>query len=195
MVLNPETSSAFQKLIEGSISKTRKRSDALGLLYPDIRLQYTPALTITKVVVRSTIQFASKSSGFVIEIALHRTWLGPDTRWEPTLNATVSTFHPQWDLDMLSIENTTDEREWDPRLNNFFCNGAGEEGNGFENFLSEVQTIQAFLSDATKDFEIQAASETAAETAREAARVAAEAAENEAAQETDQAPPPPLLDV
>jgi hypothetical protein len=31
-------------------------------------------------------------------------------------------FHP--DLDMLSIENTTDERTWDPRLNNIFCNGA-----------------------------------------------------------------------
>jgi hypothetical protein len=171
------------------------RSDALALPYPDIRPQYAPALRITKVAVRSVIQFALQSSGFLIEIALHRTWPGPDTKWEPAVNATVSMFHPQWDLDTLSIENTTDERGWDPQLNNFFCNGAEEEGNGFENFLADVQTIQGFLSDATKDFEIQAANEAAAEVAREAARVTAEVAESDAAQEADQAPPPALLDI
>jgi len=43
---------------------------------------------------------------------------------------------------MLSIVNITNDCEWDPRLNNFFYTNIKEEGNRFENSLTEVQTIQ-----------------------------------------------------
>jgi hypothetical protein len=43
---------------------------------------------------------------------------------------------------MLSIANITNDCEWDPRLNNVFCTNTKEEDNGFENSLTEVQTIQ-----------------------------------------------------
>jgi hypothetical protein len=36
--------------------------------------------------------FSHEFSGFVIEIEIHRTWLGPYTRSEPAVNAPV---HPQ----------------------------------------------------------------------------------------------------
>jgi hypothetical protein len=34
-------------------------------------------------------------------------------------------------------------REWDSRLNDLFSSSKEEEGNGFENFLTVIQTIQA----------------------------------------------------
>jgi hypothetical protein len=78
-------------------------------------------------------------------------------------------FHPQWDLDMDSIENTTNERIWDRGLHTFFDNGIDQDSNGFENFLAEVKTIQGFLCDAANEAQKEAAAEEAAqENTREA---------------------------
>jgi hypothetical protein len=106
------------------------------------------------------------NSGYVIEIAIYRTWY-QNTNSEPETDARVSMFHPQWDLDMESIENTTNQRIWDRGLNTFFDNGIEQDSNGFENFLAEVETIQGFLCDAANETEIEADQEAVQDFAQQ----------------------------
>jgi len=61
--------------------------------------------------------------------------------------SSISMFHPVWDDQMGSIENTTSVRNWDSQLNCFF---GGEEGDGFRKFMEDVILIQGLLSDAAR---------------------------------------------
>ncbi len=122
-----------------------------------------------------------------MEITLNRTWDRTDTSTEPSMTANVAMFHPQWDLEMESIEQSTDGRNWKRGLSTFF-------ENGFENFLAAVQTIQGFLSNAAIEAEEdavrtrlarEAAMKAEAEAILEAERLGElEAEEEEAISET-----------
>jgi hypothetical protein len=156
MVEVPDSSKKeFEKLIEGSISK-HHRVDSLPIRYPQVHPdpRYNPELQITKLVMRSVIQYALQNSGFVVELSFYRTWYGPDTKPEPQIAASISVFHPQWDMEMESMENSTAGRNWKRGLNNFF-------ENGFEAFLSEVQEIQQLVSIAANEIEREAAARQA----------------------------------
>jgi len=104
---------------------------------------------------RSVIHYALQSTGFVIEIAFYRTWYGPDTRDEPELVAGIAMYHPQWDMEMESIENSTQGRKWKKGLSNFF------EG-GFDEFLNELRGIQELLSTTVHEVEQEEALRQAA---------------------------------
>ncbi|KAM3081951.1 hypothetical protein ACMFMG_004411 [Clarireedia jacksonii] len=43
-----------------------------------------------------------------------------DTRPEPTMTSCVAVYHPNWDIDMDSIEHTNYERSWPEDMSNFF---------------------------------------------------------------------------
>ncbi len=98
---------------------------------------------------KSVVQYKVEESGYVIEIAIYRGWDGSNTRDEPTVQAAVSLFHPNWDTQMEAIEHTTRVRNFGPGLRNLFHNGT-DDGEGIEDFLTEVETIQGFLADAIK---------------------------------------------
>ena len=142
---------ALQKLTEGSLPlKDTELIDPLGLTYPAVSVQVPKDTFIDRVVVRSVAQYQTQDSGFVVEVAIYRTWgQGQSTKAKPAMASSVSMFHPDWDLEMESIENTTKERSWDRRLRNFFEPGMGRE-DGLEHFLLEVQNIQGFLSAANR---------------------------------------------
>jgi hypothetical protein len=120
--------------------------DSFNLKYPQIHPRSSTELQINSLVMRSVIQYAFQGSGYIVEITLDRTWDGPDTTTEPGMTANVAMFHPQWDWEMESIEQSTDGRNWKRGLSTFF-------ENGFENFLAAVQTIQGFLSSAAIEAE------------------------------------------
>jgi hypothetical protein len=152
MVEIPDNSKKeFEKLIERSISK-HHRVDSLPIRYPQVHPdpRYNPELQITKLVMRSVIQYALQNSGFVVELSFYRTWHGPDTKLEPQIAASISMFHPQWDMEMESMENSTAGRNWKRGLSNLF-------EKGFEVFLNEVQEIQELLSATAKEAEEDAA--------------------------------------
>lgn len=130
---------------------------------------------------QSVIQYAFQGSGYILEITLNRTWDGPDAATEPGMTASVAMFHPQWDWEMESIEQSTDGRNWKRGLSTFF-------ENGFENFLAAVQTIQGFLSNAAIEAEEDAvrtrlAREAALQAEAEAILEAERAGEWEAEEE------------
>jgi hypothetical protein len=141
---------ALQKLIEESLPlKETERVDPLGLIYPAVSVHAPQDIIVDRVVVRSVAQYKAQDSGYVVEIAIYREW-NRSTRVEPAMASSVSMFHPNWDLEMESIENTTKERAWDRQLKNFFEPGTGRE-NGLEHFLLEVQNIQGFLGAANRE--------------------------------------------
>ena len=165
----------FEKLIEGSISK-HHRVDSLPIRYPQVHPdpRYNPELQITKLVMRSVIQYALQNSGFVVELSFYRTWYGLDTKLEPQIAASISMFHPQWDWQMESMENSTAGRNWKRGLSNFF-------ENGFDAFFNEVQEIQDLLSVTAKEAEQEAAARQADMEAQAALEVEREAAQEAAA--------------
>jgi hypothetical protein len=136
-------------LIEGSLSGNSKgRKDCLGLSYPGVAPKHTHGLDVRAVVVRSVYQYLLKDSVYIIEIAVYREWGGYSTTGEPRILSSVSMFHPVWDDQMSSIENTTGERKWDPELHCFF--GDDQSGGGIRKFMEDVAFIQHLLSGAAR---------------------------------------------
>lgn len=176
MVEIPDSSrKEFEKLIEGSISK-HHRVDSLPIRYPQVHPdpRYNPELQITKLVMRSVIQYALQNSGFVVELSFYRSWYGPDTKPEPQIAASISMFHPRWDLEMESMENSTAGRNWKRGLSNFF-------ENGFDTFFNEVQEIQELLSVTANEAEQEAAARQADMEAQAGLEVERKAAQEAAA--------------
>lgn len=166
----------FETLVKGSISIKGHRQDLFGLRYPRILPRFNRELQATKLVMRSVLRYAFQNSGYVVEIIVNRTWEGPNTSPEPHIAAGVALFHPQWDLEMGSLENSTEGRKWKRGLGNFF-------ESGFETFLIDVQSIQEFLLVAAKEAEEDATKEEAKRKA--AQKEAASRAEDEATLEAE----------
>jgi hypothetical protein len=135
-------------LIDGSLSgNSKERKDCLGLSYPGVSPKVTYGLDVRTVVVRSVYQYLLRDSGYIVEIAVYREWNGYNTAGEPKMLSSVSMFHPCWDDQMGSIENTTRERNWDPKLKCFF---GEDQSGGIRKFIEDVVLIQGLLSDAAR---------------------------------------------
>jgi hypothetical protein len=141
----------WQKLVERSVTtKTKDRKDSNGIPYPGVTVSYG-ITKVERVIVRSTIKYKFANSGYIVEIAIYRGWPGSDTRPEPQIRLGVTMYHPVWDYAMQSIEDTTEVRDWDQDLSQFFNNG--EEGShGIPYFLTEVDLIKSYLSEASTGF-------------------------------------------
>lgn len=142
-----EWPSQLTELINNSVAvNSPVRGDTLGLSYPGVspgpRCPY--GVIISKVVVRSVIHYLVRDSGYIIEIAIYRTWEGDNTSEEPKMASSVSLYHPSWDLTTESIEMTTKVRGWDKSLSHFFDNG--DRVGGLQTLMDEIGTIQGFLS-------------------------------------------------
>ena len=158
---------AIDSMVEGSVSpKTLRREDKYLLPFPEVQPRSTPDLRITNITVKSAVQYALKNSGYVVEVAIYRDWPDLITLWNPSMNAAVSIFHPLWDSVMGKMKEGADERGWDRKLGKFFDYSQDENENGFESFLAEVQAIQGFLCDATKEVEREPEAAAAAEAAK-----------------------------
>ncbi|KAG4433903.1 hypothetical protein IFR05_010600 [Cadophora sp. M221] len=151
-----EVPSPLYALIKESISvKSNTRKDCHGLEYPEVTpSRYNQSeFSIQSVVVRSVIQYKFFDSGFFVELAIFREWLGANTMAEPTMKASVSMFHPEWDIHMESIEDTTRIRDFGPGLVNLFNN----QTEWLLPFLDEVAFTQGLLGDVTRAIKAEAA--------------------------------------
>lgn len=137
-------------LVHGSVTPATQRFDCFGLRYPAVSPRSSIDAEVTSIVIRSTVQYRLEHSGYIVEIAIYRTWQGNSTREEPNFAGSVSLFHQDWDLQTESIENTTKERNWPWDLSNFFDNSGGGK-TGLPNFISEVEAILICIRDAIKD--------------------------------------------
>jgi hypothetical protein len=136
-------------LIDGSLSgNSKQRVDRLGFTYPGVSPKFVYGLDVRVVVVRSVYQYMLRDSGYIVEIAVYREWIGYNTTGEPRMLSSVSMFHPAWDDEMDSIENTTRERNWDPQLRCFF--ERENQSGGIQKFMEDVVFIQGLLSDAAR---------------------------------------------
>jgi hypothetical protein len=146
----------WHKLVDQAVTpRTQNRVDSNGVPYPDITLSthlVSPGVApVDSVMVRSTVKYKFAKSGYVVEIAVYRRWAGSNTKPEPEVRSGVSMYHPLWDSAMNSIEGTTEVRDWDQDLTQFFNNG--EDGtHGIGHFLKEVEFIRSYLSEASTDF-------------------------------------------
>lgn len=139
--------SSLLSLIDGSLSgNSKQRVDRLGFTYPGVSPKCVHGLDVRVVVVRSVYRYMLRDSGYIVDIAVYREWSGYNTTGEPRMLSSVSMFHPVWDNEMDSIENTTRERNWDPKLRCFF-EGENQSG-GIHKFMEDVAFIQGLLSDA-----------------------------------------------
>ncbi|KAL2062999.1 hypothetical protein VTL71DRAFT_6071 [Oculimacula yallundae] len=148
-------------LIHEAISvKSKVRKDPHGLEYPNVtpskynKLDYH----ITSIVVRSDIQYKLFESGFVVELSIFREWFGSTTSGEPTMSTSVSMFHPTWETELESIENTLRVRNFGPGLVNLF-NG---QSPWLEPFLDEVNFTHGLLVDVTSEIKKEAAAKAKA---------------------------------
>ncbi|KAI9051232.1 hypothetical protein LZ554_005333 [Drepanopeziza brunnea f. sp. 'monogermtubi'] len=162
--------SEIYQLIKDSISaKSDVREDGLGLEYPQVKPRATSQIRIDKVVVRSDILYKLRDSGYIVEIAIYRSWAGTtSTRGEPVMEASVSMFHPLWDEWMESIENTSRFRDFGGSgLNNLFP--SSPDWTGMEMFFRETTAVQSLLVKATQQraFQVRAAALAAGEVGRE----------------------------
>lgn len=165
----------FETLVGGSIVPTEPRKDQFGLPYPRVRPIHSTELQVNGLGIRSAVQYAFQSSGYIVEITLDRLWDGPDTRPEPQYVTSVALFHPQWDHEMESLENRTEGRNWKRNLSNFFQ-------GGFGGFIAAIQTVQELLIDAANEVDEEIARARAAQIEAdevEAMRLAAAEAETE----------------
>ncbi|KAL5315570.1 hypothetical protein ACEPPN_016438 [Leptodophora sp. 'Broadleaf-Isolate-01'] len=151
-----EVPSPLYALIKESISvKSKVRKDCHGLEYPEI----TPSrnsqseFSIQSIVVRSVIQYKFLDSGFFVELAIFREWLGANTMGEPTMKASVSMFHPEWDTHMESIEHTTRIRDFGTGLTNLF----NYQTDWLIPFFDEVAFTQGLLVDVARAIKAEAA--------------------------------------
>ncbi len=148
----------IELMIKNSVNtRTPVCVDAAGFLYPGV----TPTppdkeiCNMTALVVKSVIQYAVADNDYVVEMSVYRRWVQYSP--EPEISAGVSMYHPDWDYKMRSIGKTSC-RTWDDPLKTFFGHGFAEnevvEGSkGVDKFLAEVETVQGFLVDASKEAE------------------------------------------
>jgi hypothetical protein len=146
----------WHKLVDRAVTpKTQNRLDSYGVPYPGITLSTHLVLPgvapVDSVMVRSTIRYKFVKSGYVVEIGVYRRWPGSSTKPEPQVRSGVSMYHPVWDSAMKSIEGTTEIRDWDQELTQFFNNGE-DATHGIEHFLTEIDFIRGYLSEASTDF-------------------------------------------
>ncbi|CZS89849.1 uncharacterized protein RCO7_02411 [Rhynchosporium graminicola] len=162
-------------LIKESISvKSKVRKDVHGLEYPEVTpSKYNKSdYHITSITVRSNIQFKLIESGFMVELSIYREWFGANTFGEPTLSTGVSMFHPTWETEMESIENTVRVRDFGPGLVNLF------NGQSLDPFIDEVNFTQGLLVDIAKELKEEADELAIAATRKAAAEVVAQWPEN-----------------
>ena len=123
--------------------------DPLDLPYPAIALRTPTDFIVEGVVMRSVFQYMWINTGNIVEIAIYREWKGCNTKPAPAMQASVSIFNPDWDSEMVSIENTTTERIWDRSLHNFFGkDGVSHNNMGLSCLIAEIREIQHHLHDA-----------------------------------------------
>lgn len=133
-------------------SKTPQKIDELGLPYIAVEPVAPFSNRIDSVVVRSVIQFKLITSGYIVEIAIYRSWEGNNTKVKPEMEASVSLYHPSWDTALENIVKTSAMRDWagDATLAQFYNNSATDEGCGVEAFRDAVEIIQELLSSVQK---------------------------------------------
>ncbi|KHJ33093.1 hypothetical protein EV44_g0984 [Erysiphe necator] len=140
----------LRTLIKDSIPvNNRFRIDALGMQYPDIAPSPSHLVFISSVIVRSIIQYRMKSSGFIIEIAIYREWIGAITKGEPEIFCSISMFHPCWDDETQDLSNKTYGRAWKNDLSNFFIE-SDQHTTGLEYLLAQIRTVQDYIIQARR---------------------------------------------
>ncbi|CAG8982766.1 hypothetical protein HYALB_00001047 [Hymenoscyphus albidus] len=144
----------WEDFISHSIIGSR-RQDSLGLPYPGIMMRYDDKIHVYLAVTRSKISYMLAESGYHIDITIYREWASrsresPNTIPEPVIKAGVTMYHPDWDHEMMSIEETTNQRSWDPELSQIF--GKGEtKYHGIDHFLAEVEKVVGLLSNISRE--------------------------------------------
>lgn len=150
----------LEDMLRSSITaSTPQRIDELGIRYVAVKPLAPFSYQINSVVVRSTVQFRTADSGYIVEIAIYRQWEGNNTNATPAMKSGINLFHPMWDSALESIEKTSGAREWegDATLAAFFNNGATSLGCGFGVFLNEVEVIQEVLRKAQEEVYVERA--------------------------------------
>lgn len=149
MIKDPEPE--WESYISKCIGNGDARYDSLGLHYPALCLRYDSKIRVTTAVVRSKISYMLAKSGHHVDLTIYREWYGtnsqPNATLEPVIKGGVSMYHPQWDNEMLSIEETTIQRQWDDQLSQLFDTGPKERpGHVIDHFLEEVDYVADLLS-------------------------------------------------
>lgn len=137
----------LENMIRNSVTtRTAQLIDPLGLPYPAIRPIPPAPVKIDSVVLRSSIQYKTRDSGYIVDISIYRSWEGGDLTGIPEMKSGMSFYHPSWESATENIEKSSFDRGWDSSLSHFFDNGFTPESRGIKTFRTEVEIVQGFLS-------------------------------------------------
>lgn len=152
-IVNPDP--RWNTLVQSCITKdTKTHTDSLGVTYPNVSPTPHYGLKPDSVVSRSTIQYQLIESGSIVEITIYRIWNSPsttsppNTASPPTIRASVSMFHQDWEWQLDGSESV---REWGEHLTPLFSNPTPTR-TGMQSFLEDVDQIQGYLSECCKPF-------------------------------------------
>lgn len=158
----PEVPQILRSYIANSLNNVlTELTDPLGLDYPNIALRKPTEFEVRSVVVRSVFQYQITHTANTVEIAIYREWRGCDTKKAPTIQASVSMLNPNWDDEMMSIENSTaSERRWDRDMSNFFGGeGTSNIRQGLPSLITDIREVQKLLSAGIAELQAAAADE------------------------------------
>lgn len=141
----------LRTLIEDSVpTKTRLRTDVLGLQFPDVTPKPSHSIFISSIWISSAIKYRMKESGYILEIVIYRKWAATTTQGDPEMFCSVSMFHPDWDDETRDLSTKSSGRNWKNDLSNFFKK-VDESKTGLEYFLSQVRRVQGYILQARED--------------------------------------------
>ncbi|KAG0649800.1 hypothetical protein D0Z07_3535 [Hyphodiscus hymeniophilus] len=147
-----EVPQALRNLIAVSLdNRSAELVDPVGLPYPAIALRVPIGFKIKNVVMRSVFQYQWTPTSNIVEIAIYREWAGVDTRSAPKMQASISMFGADWDMEMESVNDTISGRNWDKELSNFFGQEQAHERSGFKGLMAEIREIQRLLKTASTE--------------------------------------------
>jgi len=154
----------MRSLIESSVDgKTTLRKDPIGLSFPVIEPKISKFTNeddghiFKEVVLRSVYSYQFGTSGYIVEIAVYRTWRKSLAKgslsWEklmsttePRIESSISMYNRMWDWTTTEAWDKTRSRNWDPQLRCFF--GEEEVGDGIPKFLETTKFFLDFLTKA-----------------------------------------------
>ncbi|KAM3074106.1 hypothetical protein ACMFMG_003072 [Clarireedia jacksonii] len=126
--------------------KVGERQDITGLCYPQVFAHAEPGLKILDTSLCSTYRYLTAGGYYCVELVMNRKWIGMDTRPEPTVASGVAVYHPNWDIDMDSIEHANYERSWPNDMSNFFPEKTKSSRGGLLGLTEVLEYMRRALS-------------------------------------------------
>lgn len=125
--------------------------DELGFPFPNINPIARIGIMVTKLLIKTTFEYALVDSGYIVEISVYRERVN-FLKQDVDISVGFSIYHPDWDVSMKELHSTSDTRPWDNPLKEFFNHNPSQ---GVDTFFCIVEKVQGLLADAISQYKAE----------------------------------------